>query len=67
MIPRLALILIFLCGSIFAYIESVYMRDHAAFLGDKGSSVTFWMWAYRIIAAACFFAASFFGGAFFRR
>ncbi len=67
MVPRLALILIFLCGSIFAYIESVYMRDHAAFLGDKSSSVVFWMWVYRAIAVASFFAASFFSGAFFRR
>ncbi len=67
LIPRLALILVFLAGAAFTYIESTYMRDHAASLGQKGDSVTFWMWFYRILAMVFFFAASFFAGSIFRR
>jgi hypothetical protein len=67
MIPRLALILIFLTGTVFAYIESAYMRDHSAMLEGKANGVIFWMWFYRGIAVAFFFIAAFFSGSFFRR
>ncbi|MBS1904835.1 MAG: hypothetical protein JSS75_14105 [Bacteroidetes bacterium] len=67
LIPRIALILVFVAGMIFTYIESTYMRDHAASLGPKGSDVSFWMWAYRLFAVAFLFAAAFVLGSFFRR
>ncbi len=67
LIPRIALALIFVTGMIFAYIESTYMRDHAASLGPTGNDVAFWMWAYRAIAIAFLFAAAFMVGSFFRR
>jgi hypothetical protein len=66
-LPRIAIIIIFVSGAGFAYIESVYLRDHAASLGEKAGSVTTWMWVYRIIAMALVFAASFIAGGFWRR
>ena len=67
LLPRLAIILIFVTGAIFAYIESVYLRDHAASLGEKGTSVTTWMWIYRVVAIALLLASSFIMGGFWRR
>jgi len=66
-LPRIAIILIFVTGAVFAYIESIYLRDHAASLGDKAGSVMTWFWLYRIIAMALIFAASFIAGGFWRR
>ena len=66
-LPRIVAIIIFLSGAVFAYIESVYMRDQAASLGDKGSSVLTWMWIYRVIALALIFASSYVAGGFWRR
>ncbi|HYM21334.1 MAG TPA: hypothetical protein VEW28_10090 [Candidatus Kapabacteria bacterium] len=66
-VPRVALILIFLAGAVFAFIESAYMRDHAAALGPRGGGVSIWMWVYRAVGIASFFAASFVAGSFFRR
>lgn len=66
-IPRIALILIFVTGMIFTYVESVYMRDHAAELGPNGADVTTWMWGYRALAVAFLFASAFIIGSFFRR
>jgi len=67
LVPRIAIIVIFVSGAAFAYIESVYLRDHAASLGDKAGSVTTWMWVYRVIAMALVFAAAFIAGGFWRR
>jgi hypothetical protein len=66
-VPRAALILIFLTGAAFAYVESVYMRDHAAALGSQGGTAVFWMWVYRAVGLACFFAGAFVAGSFFRK
>ncbi len=43
------------------------MRDHAASLGDKGTSVLTWMWIYRVIAMALFFASTYIIGGIWRR
>jgi hypothetical protein len=67
LLPRLALIIIFVAGAIFAYIESVYLRDHGESLGEKGGSILTWMLIYRIVAMAMIFAASFITGGFWRR
>ena len=67
LLPRIAIIVIFVGAAVFAYIESVYLRDQAASLGDKAGSVTTWMWVYRIIAMALIFAATFIAGGFWRR
>ncbi len=67
MIARIALILLFLSGSAFGFIESLYMRDHAAALGERGSGVIFWMWIYRSVAISFLIAAAFVTGSFFRR
>jgi len=66
-LPRIIVIVLFVVGAVFAYIESVYMRDHAASLGDKGSSILTWMWVYRIVAMALLFASSYIAGGFWRR
>jgi hypothetical protein len=66
-LPRIVVIVIFIIAAIFAYIESLYMRDHAISLGDKGSSVTTWIWIYRVIAMALLFASSYVAGGFWRR
>jgi hypothetical protein len=66
-LPRIAIIIIFISGAIFAYIESVYLRDHATALGEKGSTVATWMWIYRIVALAMLFTASYIIGGFWRR
>lgn len=66
-LPRLVAIIIFVTGAVFAYIESVYMRDHAVSLGDKGGSVLTWMWVYRVVAMALVFASSYVIGGFWRR
>ena len=66
-LPRIIVIIIFVVGALFAYVESVYMRDHATSLGDKGSSVLTWMWVYRVIAMALVFATSYIVGGFWRR
>ena len=66
-LPRIAIVLIFVGGAIFAYIESVYLRDHAQSLGEKGTSVSTWMWIYRIAGMALLFAASFIAGGFWRK
>ncbi|MDP4219515.1 MAG: hypothetical protein Q8916_00160 [Bacteroidota bacterium] len=66
-LPRLVVIIIFATGAIFAYIESIYMRDHAASLGEKGSSVATWMWIYRILAMALALASSYIAGGYWRR
>lgn len=65
-IPRIALILIFVTGVFFCYTESTYMRDHAASLGPNGTDVATWMWAYRVLALAFLFATAFMIGSFFR-
>ena len=67
LIPRIALILIFLAGAGFAYTESIYMHDHAVRLGQQGGPPLTWMWIYRVIGFACFFAAAFIAGSFFRK
>ncbi|MFI5262927.1 MAG: hypothetical protein ACHQM6_00270 [Candidatus Kapaibacterium sp.] len=66
-LPRIVIIIIFVTGAIFAYIESVYMRDHAASVGEKGGSVATWMWVYRIVAMALLLASSYIAGGFWRR
>jgi len=66
-LPRIVIIIIFVTGAIFAFVESIYMRDHAASLGDKGGNVATWMWVYRIIAMALLLASSFVAGGFWRR
>lgn len=66
-LPRIIVIVLFVVGAVFAYIESMYMRDHAASLGDKGSSVLTWMWVYRVLAMALLFASSYVAGSFWRR
>ena len=66
-LPRLIVILIFMVGALFAYIESVYMRDHAETLGAKGTTVFTWMWIYRVISMALLLASSFIAGGFWRR
>jgi hypothetical protein len=66
-VPRVALILIFLAGAAFAYAESIYMRDHAESLGAGGGAASTWMWIYRVVGFACFFAAAFVAGSFFRK
>jgi len=67
LLPRIAIIVIFVAGAAFAYIESIYLRDHAATLGDKGTSVNTWMWVYRVIAMALLLASSYIAGGFLRR
>ncbi len=66
-LPRIIVIVLFVIGAVFAYIESVYMRDHASLLGDKGSSILTWMWVYRVIAMALVFASSYVIGGFWRK
>jgi hypothetical protein len=66
-LPRIIVIVIFVIGAVFSYIESIYMHDHAASLGDKGSSILTWMWVYRVIAMALLFATSYIAGGFWRR
>ena len=66
-IPRIARILIFLSAAAFAFIESVYMRDHSAALAGRDASVTFWMWAYRALAVAFFIVASFIIGSLVKK
>jgi hypothetical protein len=66
-LPRIAIVLIFASGAIFAYIESAYLRDHAQSLGEKGAGIATWMWIYRIAGMALLFAASFIAGGFWRR
>jgi hypothetical protein len=67
LLPRIVIIIIFVTGAIFAYIESIYMRDHAMSLGEKGGSVATWMWVYRIVAIILLLASSFVAGGFWRR
>ena len=67
LLPRIAIILVFLTGAVFAFIESAYLRDHAASLGEKGMGIATWMWVYRILAFAMIMGASFIVGGFFRR
>jgi len=67
MIPRFALIIIFLTCTVFTYVESAYMRDHVAMLEGKANGVVFWMWFYRALAVVFFFIAAFFSGSLFRR
>jgi hypothetical protein len=67
LLPRLAIIVLFISGAAFAYIESVYLRDHAASLGEKGTSVITWMWFYRALAMALILAAAFITGGFWRK
>jgi hypothetical protein len=66
-LPRIIIIIIFVIGGVFAYIESIYMRDHAATLGEKGTNVITWMWIYRVAAMALMLASSFIAGGFWRR
>jgi hypothetical protein len=66
-LPRVVVIIIFVVAAIFAYIESIYMRDHALSLGEKGGSVSTWMWMYRVIAMALLFASTYILGGFWRR
>ncbi|MDP4198143.1 MAG: hypothetical protein Q8922_01790 [Bacteroidota bacterium] len=49
-LPRLALSVLFLAGCVFAYFESVYLGDQARMIAD--SRIEFWMWAFRLVAAA---------------
>ncbi|MEP7234031.1 MAG: hypothetical protein ABI778_01925 [Ignavibacteriota bacterium] len=67
LLPHIVIILIFVTGAIFAYIESVYMHDHAMTLGEKGGSVVTWMWVYRIVAMALILSSAFIAGGFWRR
>ena len=67
LLPRIIIIIIFVTGALFAYIESVYMRDHAASLGEKSGSVTTWMWVYRVIAMALLVMSSYIAGGFWRK
>jgi len=67
LLPRIVIIILFVVGAVFAYIESIYLRDHAASLGEKGGSITMWMWVYRIIALALLLASSYIAGGFWRR
>jgi len=67
LLPRVVIVIIFFIGAIFAYIESIYMRDHAASLGDKGASVQTWMWIYRVIAMALVLSSGYIIGGIWRR
>jgi hypothetical protein len=67
LLPRIVTIIIFVTGAVFAYIESIYLRDHARLLGEKGGSVATWMWVYRIVAMALLLASSYVAGGFWRK
>lgn len=65
--PRIAIVIVLLSGAAFAYLESIYLRDHAASLGAKGAGILTWVWCYRIIGLIATLAASYIIGGFWRR
>ena len=50
LLPRAAILVIFVSAAFFAFFESVYLRDQAAEFGD--GKITLWMWTFRGITAA---------------
>jgi hypothetical protein len=56
--PRLALAALFASAAVFAYFEGVYLADQWHELHD--TSIATWMWAFRIVTAACALVAMFF-------
>lgn len=56
LLPRVVLAALFLAGAIFAFFESIYLRDQFAEFAagpmmGHARKIAGWMWAFRTIAA----------------
>jgi hypothetical protein len=49
LLPRFILSVLLLSGAVFAFFESVYLRDQAIEFHEE--KITLWMWAFRGITA----------------